>query len=69
MYRVDQKSKLSILSQYVNKTEKIVGMWTDTNSHRENEAYSDIFNPRVFYLIFFTNFTHNTSWLHSQTVT
>ena len=32
-----------ILSEYVNKTEKVQGMWTDTNSNRENEALSDIF--------------------------
>ena len=30
-YKVGQKSKLLILSEYVNKTEKIRGMWTNTN--------------------------------------
>ena len=37
------KSKLFILSEYVNKTEKIGGMWTNMNSYRENEALPDIF--------------------------
>jgi len=41
--RVGQKSKLLILSKYVNKTEKIGGMWTNKNSYRENEALSNIF--------------------------
>jgi len=38
----------------VNKNEKIGGTWTNTNSYRENEALSDIFNPRVFlsYLLY-----------------
>ena len=40
---VGQKSKLLILSEYVNKTEKIWGMWTNKNSYRENEVLSDIF--------------------------
>jgi len=43
IHRVGQKSKLLILSEYVNKTEKIGGMWTNKNSYRENEALSDIF--------------------------
>ena len=38
-----KKSKLRFLSKYVNKTEKIGGTWTNTNSYRENEALSDIF--------------------------
>ena len=42
-YRVGQKRKLLILSEYVNKTEKTGGTWTNTNSCRENEALSDIF--------------------------
>ena len=37
------KSNLLILSEYVNKTEKIGGMWTGKNSYRENEVLSDIF--------------------------
>ena len=36
------KSKLLILSEYVNKTGKTGGTWTNTNSYRENEALSDI---------------------------
>jgi len=43
LYRVGQKSKLLIFSEYVSETEKIGGMRTNTNSHRENEALSDIF--------------------------
>jgi len=43
VYRVGQKSKLLILSEYVNKTEKIGGVWTKTNICRENWALSDIF--------------------------
>jgi len=42
-YRVGQKSKLLILCKYVNKTEKIGGMWTNTNIYRENGAVSDNF--------------------------
>ena len=39
-----QKSKLLILGEYVNKTEKIEGTWANTNSYRENEVIlSDIF--------------------------
>ena len=45
--RVAQKSKLLILSKYVNKTEKIGGTWTNTNSYRENEALSDIFTWNI----------------------
>jgi len=32
-----------ILSEYVNRTEKIGGMRIIKNSYRENEALSDIF--------------------------
>jgi len=39
---VAQKSKLLVLSEYVNKTAKIGGTWTNTNSYRENEASCDI---------------------------
>jgi len=42
IYRVGKKSCL-ILSAYVDKTEDIGGTQTNTNSHRENEASSDIF--------------------------
>ena len=38
-----QKTKLLMLREYVNKTEKMGGTWTNTNSYRENEALSDIF--------------------------
>jgi len=43
VYRMGQKSKLLLLCKYVNKTEKIGGTWTSTNSYRENEALSDTF--------------------------
>jgi len=46
-YRVGQKSKLLILSKYVNKTENTGGVWTSTNSYRENEALSDIFTWNI----------------------
>jgi len=42
IYRVGKKGCL-ILSAYVDKTEDIGGTQTITNSHRENEASSDIF--------------------------
>ena len=40
------KGKLLISSEYVNKTEKIGGMWTNTNSYRENT----IFSREIFYV-------------------
>jgi len=45
MYMVAQKSKL--LSAYVNKTEKVGGLWTKKNSYRENEVLSDIFTWNI----------------------
>jgi len=42
-----KKIKLLILSEYGNKTEKIGGMWTNTNSYRESEALSDIFTWNI----------------------
>jgi len=55
IYRVGQKSKLSILSVYnVNKTQKTGGTWTNSNSNRESEALSDIsreiFTSQLFYV-------------------
>jgi len=47
IYRVDQKSKLVILSEYVNKTENIGEMWTNTNIYRENAALSYIFTWNI----------------------
>jgi len=44
---VGQKSKLLVISEYVNKTEKI---WTNKNSYRENEVLSDIFTWNIFYV-------------------
>jgi len=46
-YMVGQKIKLLILSEYVNKTEKIGGMWTKKNTYRENEVLSDIFTSNI----------------------
>jgi len=43
-YRVGQKSKLLILSEYVNKTEKLGGTEQNTIGYGENEALSDIFS-------------------------
>ena len=42
-----KKYKLLILSEYVNKTEKTGGTWTNTNSYRENETLSDIFTWNI----------------------
>jgi len=50
MYRVGLKSMLLILSEYVNKTQKIGGMWTNTNSYKENEALSDHFSREIVYI-------------------
>ena len=41
-----KKSKL-IISEHVNKTEKIGRMWTNKNSCRENEVLSDIFTWNI----------------------
>jgi len=46
---VGQKSKLLILSEYVNKTEKIGGIRTNTDIYRENGALSDI-SHEIFYV-------------------
>ena len=47
LYRVGKKSKLLILSEYVNKTEKIGGIWTNKYSYRENEVLCDIFTWNI----------------------
>ena len=47
IYRVGHKSKRLILNECVNKTEKIGGMWTNTNIYRENGALSDIFTWNI----------------------
>ena len=49
VYRVGQKSKLLILRENVNKTEKTGRMWTNTNFYRENGALSYILRE-VFYV-------------------
>ena len=46
-HRVGQKSKLLNLSEYVDKTEKIWGMRTNTNIYRETEALSDVFKWNI----------------------
>ena len=47
-YMVGRKSKLLILSEYVNKTEKVGGMWTSTNSYREmKHILCDIFTWNI----------------------
>ena len=64
-YRVGQKSKLLILSEYVNKTEKLGGMWTKKNSYRENEVLSDVFTwifLRHNCFIFKYSETENSQW-------
>jgi len=66
VYRVGQKSKLLILSQYVDKTEKIGGMWTRKNSYRENEVLSDIFTSQLFYVLWLKAINEIT---HRQTRT
>ena len=43
------KSKLLILSVFVNKTNKIGWTWTNTNSYRENEKLSDI-SRKIYYV-------------------
>ena len=51
IYRVGHKSKRLILSECVSKTEKIGGMWTNTNIYRENGALSDIFTWNIYVTI------------------
>ena len=46
-YRVGQKSKRSILSEYVYKTGKIGWLWTNTNIYRENGALSDMITENI----------------------
>ena len=62
-----QKSKLLILSECVNRTEKIGGTWTNTNSCRENEALSDICTWNIlrhnwFKLMFTYSMTESSQW-------
>jgi len=65
VYRVGQKSKLLILSKYVNETEKTGGRWTNTNSGRENEALSDIFTWNILRhscIMFTYSMTESSQW-------
>ena len=43
------KNNLLFFSEYVNKTEKIRSMWTNTNIYRENGALRDI-SRELFYV-------------------
>ena len=43
-----KNSRLLILSEHVNNTEKPGGTWTNKNSCRENEALPDIFRWNIF---------------------
>jgi len=46
-----KKSKLLVLCQYINKTEKMGGFWTIANIYRENWALSDIFTENIYVTI------------------
>ena len=56
------KSKLLILSEYVNKTEKIGWMWTNKNSYREKKKYCLIFSRETFYV----TITEGNQWKPSM---
>jgi len=43
------------LSEYVNKTEKIWGTWTNMNSYRQNETFSGIFMWNILRQLFCLN--------------
>jgi len=48
IYTVGQKSKLLILREHVNKSEKIWGTWTNTNIYRENASL--ILSRKILYV-------------------
>jgi len=50
-YRVGQKSKLLILSEYVNKTEKLGRTWTNTNIYRKKWSIVWYFHVKYFVTI------------------
>ena len=51
IYRVGRKSKMLILSEYVNKTEKIGGMRTATEKMKHRLTFSgEIFTSQLFYV-------------------
>ena len=61
-----KKSKLLILSEYVNKTQKIRGMWTNTSSYRENEVLSDVFTWNILRhncFMFKYSMTESSPWI------
>jgi len=41
--------KLLILSEYVNKTEKVGGTWRNMHGYRENEAFHNIFTWNILH--------------------
>jgi len=55
--------------EYVNKTEKIGGTWTNMNSYRENEATSDIFMWNILYrnFLFKYSMTESSQWNYCKT--
>jgi len=68
LYRVGRKRKLLILSEYVNKTEKIGGMWTNTNRCREN-VLSDIFTWNILHHKCFVlrySMTESSQWNYAK---
>ena len=50
MYRVGQKSKLLILSEYVSKTEKTAGTRTKYGTATEKMKHCLLFSSEIFYV-------------------
>ena len=48
IYTVGQKSKLLILREHVNKSQKIWGTWTNTNIYRENASL--VLSRKILYV-------------------
>ena len=69
IYRVGQEKSKPL--EYVNKTEKIGGTWTNMNSYRENEATSDIFMWNILYrnFLFKYSMTESSQWNYCKTDT
>jgi len=60
-----KKVSCLIVSKYVNKTENLGGMWTNTNSYSENEALSDIFTWNILHhsgFMFKYSVTESNQW-------
>jgi len=65
IYRVGQESKLLMLSEYVNKTEKMGETWTNKSSYGESEVLSDIFTRNILrqnWFIFKYSVTGSSQW-------